>query len=102
MREAFHNLGVRIIGVSPDSVEKHKKFSTKHALNVTLVSDEEMVALQAYGVWVKKRMYGREYMGVERSTFLISGDGTVLNLWRKVRVKGHAETVLRAATDHFG
>ncbi len=82
--------------MSPDNVKKHDKFVAKHELTVALVADEEKTTLQAYGVWVEKSMYGRKYMGVERSTFLISQDGTILNIWRKVKVPGHAEEVLEA------
>ncbi len=85
-----------IIGMSPDSVKKHDKFKAKHDLTVALVSDEDKSALQAYGVWVEKSMYGRKYMGVERSTFLISEDGDIRRSWRKVKVPGHAEEVLEA------
>jgi peroxiredoxin Q/BCP len=101
-RSDFVDLGIHIVGVSPDSVEKHSKFIAKHDLNITLASDPELIVLQAYGVWVEKSMYGRKYMGVERSTFLISDEGKVLEIWRKVRVKGHVEAVLKAATNHFG
>lgn len=90
----FNTAGATVIGMSPDSVKKHDKFKAKHGLTVTLASDEEKAVLEAYGVWVEKSMYGRKYMGVERSTFLISEDGTVLKVWRKVKVPGHAEEVL--------
>jgi peroxiredoxin Q/BCP len=102
LQDEFADLGVDLIGLSPDKVTKHDKFIAKHELTVPLVSDEEHVALQAYGVWVEKSMYGRTYMGVERSTFLISADGVILEDWRKVRVKGHVEAVLEAAKQHFG
>ena len=102
LKEEFDALGVDLIGLSPDKVAKHDKFITKHDLTVTLVSDEENAALEAYGVWVEKSMYGKTYMGVERSTFLISGDGVILEAWRKVKVKGHVEAVLEAAKKHFG
>ena len=102
LREDFSALGVDLVGLSPDKVAKHDKFITKHELTVTLVSDEEHEALQAYGVWVEKSMYGKTYMGVERSTFLISAEGVILEAWRKVRVKGHVEAVLEAAKQHFG
>ena len=92
----FEAANCAIIGMSPDSAKKHDKFKAKHDLTVTLVSDEEKTVLQAFGVWVEKSMYGRKYMGVERSTFLISEDGTILRSWRKVKVPGHAEEVLEA------
>ena len=86
-----------IIGVSPDSVKSHDKFKAKHGLDFDLVSDESKAMLEAYGVWVEKSMYGRKYMGVERSTFLIDGNGKIAALWTKVKVDGHAEDVLKAA-----
>lgn len=102
LKDEFGAMGIDLVGLSPDKVAKHDKFITKHELTVTLVSDEEHAALEAYGVWVEKSMYGKTYMGVERSTFLISGDGVILEAWRKVRVKGHVEAVLEAAKQHFG
>lgn len=92
----FEKAGARIIGVSPDSVASHKKFKDKYGLAVTLAADEEKAAAEAYGVWVEKSMYGRKYMGVERSTFLIDGKGKIRKIWRKVKVPGHAEEVLAA------
>ncbi len=97
----FAALGVEVVGLSPDPVKKHQKFAAKHDLSVDLVSDEQRNALEAYSVWVEKSMYGRTYMGVERSTFLIGADGTILEAWRKVRVKGHVEAVFDAAKNHF-
>ncbi len=93
----FTKVDAVIIGMSPDSAKKHDKFKAKHELAVTLVADEELKALEAYGVWVEKSMYGRKYMGVERSTFLIDKSGQVARVWRKVKVKGHADEVLEAA-----
>jgi peroxiredoxin Q/BCP len=93
----FEAAGAVIIGVSPDSVKAHDKFKAKHDLGVTLVSDEAHEAIDAYGVWVEKSMYGRKYMGVERSTFLIGPDRRIAEVWRKVKVPGHAEAVLKAA-----
>ncbi|WP_442894706.1 peroxiredoxin [Bartonella sp. CB169] len=98
LKPKFDEIGVIIIGVSPDSVKKHDKFKTKHDLDIILVSDEEKTTLEAYGVWVEKSMYGRKYMGVERSTFLIDITGKIVEEWRKVKVPGHAEAVLAAAT----
>lgn len=97
LKKKFDKIGVVIIGISPDSVQKHDKFKTKHALDIILVSDEEKTTLEAYGVWVEKSMYGRKYMGVERSTFLIDTTGKIAEEWRKVSVPGHAEEVLAAA-----
>ena len=92
----FAKLGARVIGVSPDTVKSHQKFKTKHNLNVELAADTEKSAAEAYGVWVSKSMYGRQYMGVERSTFLVGKDGTLVKVWRKVKVPGHAEDVLQS------
>lgn len=90
----FKAAGADVIGVSPDSVESHKKFKSKHDLNIVLAADEDRAAATAFGVWVEKSMYGRKYMGVERSTFLISKSGTILKSWRSVKVPRHAEEVL--------
>ena len=94
---AFKDAGTEIVGISPDSAESHRKFQEKHALALRLLSDETRAAAEAYGVWVEKSMYGRKYMGVERSTFLIDRSGKVARSWRNVRVPGHAEEVLEAA-----
>ena len=91
---AFAAANTEIVGVSADSVEKHEKFKTKHNLGVTLLSDPGQKMLEAYGVWVKKNMYGKKYMGIERATFLVGEDGKILHIWRKVRVKGHVDAVL--------
>lgn len=94
---SFEKAGAVILGVSPDSAAKHGKFRDKHALKVTLLADEDKAVCQTYGVWKEKNMYGRKYMGVERSTFLIGADGRIMQIWRKVRVPGHVEAVLDAA-----
>lgn len=91
----FEAAGAKVLGVSKDSVAKHAKFRAKHELTVPLASDEEATALEAYGVWKEKSMYGKTYMGIERSTFLIQG-GKVVRAWRKVRVPGHVDEVLEA------
>ncbi|KFB09900.1 thioredoxin-dependent thiol peroxidase [Nitratireductor basaltis] len=91
----FEQQGAVVLGMSPDSQQKHAKFKTKHDLKITLLSDPEKEVLQAYGVWVEKSMYGRKYMGVERSTFLIDADGTIIQAWRKVKVPGHVDAVLK-------
>jgi len=83
--------------MSKDTTNRHDKFIAKHDLNFTLASDVEGRTIDAYGVWVLKKLYGREYMGIERATFLIGTDGKILNIWRKVRVKGHVEEVLATA-----
>lgn len=93
----FRKAGVAVIGISPDSVESHRKFRKKHDLKVQLAADTDKAAATAYGVWVEKSMYGRKYMGVERSTFLIDRDGRIARSWRKVKVPGHAAEVLAAA-----
>lgn len=97
LREAFRDAGTDILGVSPDSVASHDKFKAKYGLAFPLASDEAKAMLEAYGVWVEKSMYGKKYMGVERTTMLIDGTGTVAKVWRKVKVPGHAQEVLAAA-----
>ena len=92
----FEKLGAVIVGVSKDSVAKHEKFKAKHGLGVTLASDEEGDVCERYGVWAEKSMYGKTYMGIERSTFLIDRDGRIVKAWRKVKVPGHADAVLEA------
>ena len=89
----FTQLGATILGVSPDSVKRHQNFIAKKDLKITLLSDEGKEVLQRYGVWQLKKNYGREYMGVVRSTYLIDPDGNVAAVWEKVRVKGHVEAV---------
>lgn len=85
-----------VIGVSRDTVKKLDRFKAKHDLKVVLASDEDGAVTEAWGVWVLKKLYGREYMGIERATFLIDGQGVVRRAWRNVKVKGHAEEVLAA------
>ena len=97
LKGEFAAVGVEVLGVSPDPVKKHGKFRDKHDLGVRLLSDEEKILLGAFGVWVSKSMYGKSYMGVERTTALIDASGTVVKLWPKVKVPGHAEEVLTAA-----
>ena len=92
----FDKAGAAVVGVSKDSVAKHDKFIAKHDLKIPLIADEEGKALEAYGVWVEKSMYGKQYMGIERSTFLIGADGKIARIWRKVKVPGHVEDVLDA------
>lgn len=99
LRGDFAAAGTTVIGISPDSVKSHDKFKQKYGLKLTLVSDEERKAIEAYGLWVEKQMYGRHYMGVERSTFLIDEAGKIVRVWAKVRVKGHAEAVLAAVRE---
>lgn len=94
--DEFTAAGATIVGVSPDSAASHAKFIAKHDLAVRLAADEDKTVANAYGVWVEKSMYGRKYMGVERTTFLIGKDGKIIRIWRKVKVPRHAEEVLAA------
>jgi peroxiredoxin Q/BCP len=96
LQPRFKALGARLLGVSPDGVKSHVAFKRKHALSVTLLADPEHKALEAYDVWREKSMYGRKYMGVERTTAIIGPDGRLAHLWRKVKVPGHAEAALAA------
>jgi peroxiredoxin Q/BCP len=93
---AFEAAGATVIGVSKDSPKKHAKFRAKYDLAHDLGSDETGAMLQAYGSWVEKSMYGRKYMGIQRDTFLIDADGKIAQIWRKVKVTGHADEVLKA------
>jgi peroxiredoxin Q/BCP len=93
----FKKAGAVVVGVSKDSVERHDGFKAKHALPFALVSDADGTLCRAYGVWVKKKLYGREYFGIDRATFLIDEKGVVRKTWRKVKVKGHVDDVLDAA-----
>jgi len=93
----FAKAGVRVVGLSRDPMKKHDKFIAKYELKVPLASDEDGAISAAFGTWVEKSMYGRKYMGMERSTFLIGKEGRVERAWRKVKVPGHAEEVLKAA-----
>ena len=92
----FSKVKAEIIGISRDPVKSHDKFKAKYDLPFPLASDEDGKVCEAYGTWVEKSMYGRKYMGIERSTFLIDGKGVIRNVWRKVKVPGHADEVLRA------
>ncbi|UJW73931.1 thioredoxin-dependent thiol peroxidase [Rhizobium sp. SL42] len=96
LSESFAKAGAAIVGVSPDSVKSHDKFAAKHNLSVILAADEEHQMLEAYGVWKEKSMYGKTYMGVERTTVLIDAAGKIAQIWPKVKVAGHAEAVLQA------
>ena len=95
----FGQAGAIIIGISKDSVKKHDKFKAKHELTVVLASDENGAMIEAYGSWVLKKLYGREYMGIDRSTFLIGADGRLKRIWHKVKVKGHVNEVLAAVRE---
>ncbi len=96
-RALFAKAGAQVIGVSADSVASHDKFKKKYGLEFPLISDEGKAMLEAYGVWVEKSMYGKKYMGIERSTFLIGTDGKIRAAWSKVKVPGHVAEVLKAA-----
>ena len=97
LKPEFAKLGAAVIGVSPDSVKKHDKFKKKYNLALDLAADEEQKTLNAYGVWGEKTLFGRKYMGVVRTTFLIGRHGRIARIWDKVRVRGHAKEVLEAA-----
>lgn len=97
LKPQFDALKAELIGISPDSVKKHQKFREKHGLAPMLLADEEKAVANLYGVWVEKSMYGRKYMGVERSTFLLDKNGKIAEIWIKVKIPGHAKAVLQAA-----
>jgi peroxiredoxin Q/BCP len=92
----FASAGAAVVGVSRDSVTAHAKFRAKYGLSVELGADDSGAVTEAYGVWVEKSMYGKKYMGIERATFLIAADGRIAQVWRKVKVPGHAAAVLDA------
>jgi peroxiredoxin Q/BCP len=94
--KAFRRAGAAILGVSKDAPSKHDRFKAKHDLAIPLGSDEDGTIIAAYGSWVEKSLYGRKYMGIDRSTFLIDGKGVIRKIWRKVRVPGHVGDVLAA------
>lgn len=93
----FAKLGIPVLGISKDSVASHRKFIAKYDLKVALGSDPEGAVIERYGSWVEKSMYGRQYMGIERSTFLVDAAGRLAKVWRKVKTNGHAAEVLKAA-----
>jgi peroxiredoxin Q/BCP len=92
----FNVLNAMVFGISKDAPKTHDKFKSKHGLNFPLLSDESGEVCEAYGTWVEKSMYGKKYFGIERSTFLIDEDGIIRQIWRKVKVSGHARDVLKA------
>lgn len=94
--DAFAALGAKVVGVSKDPVAKHNKFIAKYSLNLTLVSDADSDVCERYGTWVEKSMYGKTYMGIERTTVLINADGSIARVWSKVKVPGHVDEVLEA------
>ncbi|WP_299408996.1 peroxiredoxin [uncultured Roseobacter sp.] len=95
-RAAFEEAGAVVFGISKDSMASHEKFVAKKELTVPLLSDENGTACEDYGVWKEKSMYGKKFMGIERSTFLIAADGTIAQIWPKVKVPGHVDAVLEA------
>lgn len=95
-RAAFAEAGAQVFGISKDSMSSHEKFATKRGLDLPLLSDEHGTVCEDYGVWKEKNMYGKVYMGIERTTFLIAADGTIAQVWGKVKVPGHVEEVLEA------
>lgn len=95
----FKGLNAQIIGISKDSIKKHDNFKAKYGFNFPLASDENSDVCERYGTWKEKSMYGKTYMGIERSTFLIDEEGKIAQIWRKVKVKGHVEEVQKAAQD---
>ncbi|WP_128896695.1 thioredoxin-dependent thiol peroxidase [Longirhabdus pacifica] len=95
----FEKHNTAIIGISPDPIKSHHKFIEKHTLPFILLSDEDHQVSEAFGVWKLKKMYGREYMGIERSTFLLDEQGILIKAWRKVKVKGHVQEVLDAVKE---
>jgi thioredoxin-dependent peroxiredoxin len=97
LKRDFAEAETQIIGISPDDLKSHDKFRTKYSLDFSLASDESKSMLEVYGVWAEKSMYGRKYMGVERTTVLIDRNGSIARIWAKVKVPGHAEEVLAAA-----
>ena len=99
MQHAFDAANTVVLGVSKDTVAKHKKFRAKYELGVALLSDADGHTCEDYGVWVEKSMYGRTYMGIERATFLIAADGKITQIWRKVKVPGHVDAVLAATQE---
>jgi len=94
--DAFAKAGAVVLGVSRDTVKKHEKFRDKHGLKVALLADEDGAVCEAYGVWGEKSMYGRTYLGIDRTTFLVGRDGKIARVWEKVKVKGHVAEVLAA------
>lgn len=95
-RDEFADKNAVIIGVSKDSIKSHDKFKAKYDLKIDLLSDEELNVANAYGTWVEKSMYGRKYMGMDRSTFLIDADGKIKKIWRKVKIPGHIDEIFKS------
>ncbi len=95
-KTAFEEAGAKVFGISKDSMASHEKFAAKRSLKIPLLSDENGTVCEDYGVWKEKNMYGKKYMGIERTTYLIAADGTVAQVWNKVKVPGHVDAVLEA------
>ncbi|WP_099828022.1 thioredoxin-dependent thiol peroxidase [Oceaniglobus indicus] len=98
----FAARGATVLGISADSVAKHDRFRDKHDLSIALLSDEDAAVCTAYGVWVEKKMYGKTFMGIERATFVVGADGTIAQVWRKVKVPGHVDEVQAAVGELTG
>ena len=96
-KRKFDAMGMEVVGVSKDSTASHEKFRKKHKLKITLASDPDIETAQAYGVWIEKSLYGRKYMGMDRTTILVDAKGVIRRIWRKVKVPGHVEAVLATA-----
>jgi peroxiredoxin Q/BCP len=97
-RRKFDARGITVIGISKDSLASHQKFRTKYKLKIILASDPEIETAKSFGVWIEKSLYGRRYMGMDRATFLVDDKGVIRHIWRKVKVPGHVEAVLAAAS----
>ena len=101
-KDRIEGMGATVLGVSPDSVESHQGFCDKHGLTITLLSDPGHGVLEAYGVWRLKRMYGREFLGVVRSTFLVDPEGRIAHAWKRVKVADHVEAVIEKLAELQG
>ena len=99
-KAAFENLGARLVGISPDTIESHTKFRRKYNLQVPLASDPDHVAIELFGLWQLKKLYGREFLGLIRTSFIIDAEGTVARIVRASRIAGHAEKMLVALAEH--
>nr|WP_205690084.1 peroxiredoxin [Caulobacter sp. SLTY] len=99
LKADFEKAGATVVGVSKDTIAAHAKFRAKYGLTVELGSDKDSDVIERYGAWVAKKLYGREYMGIDRSTWLIDGEGVLRRVWRKVKTPGHADEVLKAVRE---
>ncbi len=98
----FAELSVQVVGISKDNISSHHTFKQKYDIQLLLLSDESTEVIQKYKVWVEKSMFGKKYMGIERSTFLINKNSEIIQVWRKVKIRNHAQEVLEACQKHFG